>query len=57
MTHLQLYESALVEQNKHEAPTLLIEEYNYLINKALIQYIKLTYARFDLNQQASDDLR
>lgn len=57
MTHLQLYESALVEQNKHEAPTLLIEEYNYLINKAIIQYVNLTYARFDLNQQASDDLR
>ena len=57
MTHLQLYESALVEQNKHEAPTLLIEEYNYLINKAIIQYVNLTYARFDLNQQTSDDLR
>ena len=57
MTWLDLYNSALIEQNKHEAPTLLIEEYNYLINKAIIQYINLTYARFDLNQQASDDLR
>ena len=57
MTWLDLYNSALIEQNKHEAPTLLIEEYNYLINKAIIQYINLTYARFDLNQQSSDDLR
>ena len=57
MTHLQLYESALIEQNKHEAPTMLIEDYNYMINKAIIQYINLTYARFDLNQQSSDDLR
>lgn len=57
MTELQLYDAALIEQNKHEAPTLLIEEYNYLINKAIIQYTNLTYARFDLNQQASDDLR
>ena len=57
MTHLELYDNALIEQNKLEAPPLLIEEYNYLINKAIIQYINLTYARFDLNQQSSDDLR
>lgn len=57
MTWLDLYTNALIEQNKHEAPTLLIEEYNYLINKAIIQYTNLTYARFDLNQQSSDDLR
>ena len=57
MTELGLYNVALIEQNKQEAPTLLIEEYNYLINKAIMQYINLTYARFDLNQQASDDLR
>ena len=57
MTHLDLYTNALIEHNKHEAPTLLIEEYNYTINKAIIQYINLTYARFDLNQQSSDDLR
>lgn len=57
MTELKLYDYALIEQNKHEAPTLLIEEYNYLINKAIYQYINLTYARFDVNQQSSDDLR
>lgn len=57
MTWLGLYDAALIEQNKQEAPTLNIEEYNYWINKAIIQYINLTYARFDLNQQSSDDLR
>ena len=57
MTHLDLYTNALIEQNKLEAPPLLIEEYNYLINKAIIQYSNLVYARFDLNQQSSDDLR
>ena len=57
MKWLDLYDAALIEQNKQEAPTLNIEEYNYWINKAIIQYINLTYARFDLNQQASDDLR
>ncbi len=57
MTELDLYTAALIEQNKLEAPPLTIEEYNYMINKAIIQYINLTYARFDLNQQSSDDLR
>lgn len=57
MKWLDLYDAALIEQNKQEAATLNIEEYNYLINKAIDQYINLTYARFDLNQQASDDLR
>ena len=57
MTELRLYNAALIEQNKLEVPTLLIEDYNYLINKAIIQYTNLTYARFDLNQQSSDDLR
>lgn len=57
MTTLQLYDAALIEQNKLEAPTLTIEEYNYLINKAIIQYINLRYAAFDVNQQMSDDLR
>jgi len=57
MTELDLYTAALIEQNKLEAPSLTIEEYNYMINKAIIQYINLTYARFDINQQSSDDLR
>lgn len=57
MTELKLYDAALIEQNKLEAPTLLVEDFNYLINKAIVQYINLTYARFDLNQQSSDDLR
>ena len=57
MTELDLYNSALIEQNKLEAPTLLIEEYNYLINKAIIQYINIYYAAFDVTQQMSDNLR
>lgn len=57
MTELDLYTNALIEQNKLEAPPLTIEEYNYMINKAIIQYINLRYARFDINQQSSDDLR
>lgn len=57
MSELELYENALIERNKQEAPTLLIEEFNYLINKAITQYINLVYNRYDINQQSSDDLR
>ena len=57
MTARELYEFALIEINKIEAPSLLLEDYNYFINKAVQQYINLTYNRYDTNQQSTDDLR
>lgn len=57
MTTRELYEYALIEMNKVEAPSLLLEDYNYFINKAVQQYINKVYNRYDINQQASDDLR
>lgn len=57
MTILQLYDSALIEINKVGAPSLLLEDYNYLINKAIQQYINTVYNRYDINQQSTDDLR
>lgn len=57
MTSRDLYENALTELNKIEAPSLLLEDYNYFINKAVQQYINLTYAKFELDQQSTDDLR
>lgn len=57
MTARELYEFALVEVNKLHAPSLLLEDYNYFINKAVQQYINLIYNKFDINQQANDDLR
>ena len=57
MTILDLYTNALVEMNKVQAPSLLIEDYNYFINKAVQQYINKVYNRYDVNQQSSDDLR
>ncbi len=57
MTAKQVFEYALVELNKKEAPSLLLEDYNYFINKAINQYINKTYNLYDVNQQKTDDLR
>ena len=57
MTARDLYESALVELNKIEAPSLLLEDYNYFINKAVQQYINLVYAKLEVDQQSTDDIR
>ena len=57
MTARELYEYVLIECNKLEAPSLLLEDYNYFINKAVQQYINTIYNRYDINQQSTDDLR
>lgn len=57
MTCRELYEYALIECNKLEAPSLLLEDYNYFINKAVQQYVNIIYNRYDVNQQSTDDLR
>lgn len=57
MTAREMYEYALIECNKMEAPSLLLEDYNYFINKAVQQYINTIYNRYDINQQSTDDLR
>lgn len=57
MTLKQLYQALLVEMNKVEAPSLLLEDFNYLANKAVLQYINTRYNIYDANQQTTDDLR
>ena len=57
MTARELYEYALIELNKLEAPSLLLEDYNYFINKAVQQYINLVYAKLEIDQQRTDDIR
>lgn len=57
MTAKQVFEYTLVELNKREAPSLLLEDYNYFINKAINQYINKMYNAYDINQQKTDDLR
>lgn len=57
MTAREIFEYALIELNKVEAPSLLLEDYNYFINKAVYQYVNKMYNLYDLNQQKTDDLR
>ena len=57
MTARELFEFSLIEINKVEAPSLLLEDYNYFINKAVVSYVNKRYNLYDLNQQTTDDLR
>ena len=57
MTARQVYEAVLIEMNKVQAPSLLLEDFNYLFNKAINQYINKKYNIYDINQQSTDDLR
>ncbi len=57
MTELELYDAGLIELNKVHAPSLLLDDYNYFINKAIQQYANLAYARLEINQQSTDDIR
>ena len=57
MTARQVFEYALIELNKVQAPSLLLEDYNYFINKAINQYVNKVYNMYDVNQQKSDDVR
>lgn len=56
MTIRQAYEYILVECNKVKAPPILLEDFIYLFNKAIQQYINGVYNRVEYNQQSSDDL-
>ena len=57
MTVRQVYEGTLIEMNKVQAPSLLLEDFNYLFNKAIYQYVNKRYNIYDINQQTSDDIR
>lgn len=51
------FENCLVELNKVQAPSLLLEDFVYLFNKAVQQYINTRYNLFETKQQLTDDLR
>lgn len=56
-TARQIFEATSIELGKIQAPTLKLFEFNYLINKAINQYINKVYNIYDINQQTTDDLR
>lgn len=56
MTVRESYEAVLIELDKVNAPTFLLEDFNYYLNKAIQQYINKRYSLYDINQQTTDDL-
>ena len=57
MTVRTLYDNLLIELNKVEAPSILLEDFVYFANKAVQQYVNRVYNLYDINQQTTDDLR
>lgn len=57
MTARDIFKAMLTELSKVNAPSLLLEDFNYFFNKAINQYINKRYNIYDINQQSSDDLR
>lgn len=57
MTIKKLLNAALIELDKIGAPSLLLEQYIYFINKAINQYCNKQYNTYDVNQQSTDNLR
>ena len=56
MTLLQVYEALLIEQNKRKAPSLLLADFNYFVNKAINNYEATRYLLYDKDQLSVDDL-
>ena len=56
MTLRNAYEFILIECNKLKAPSILVEDFVYLFNKSIQQYINTIYNRAEYNQQSSDDI-
>ena len=47
----------LTELSKVNAPSMLLQDFNYFFNKAINQYVNKRYNIYDINQQTTDDLR
>lgn len=57
MTSRQMFEALLTELSKTNAPSMLLSDFNYFLNKAVNSYINKRYNIYDVNQQTTDDLR
>lgn len=56
MTIRDAYQSVLIELNKVQAPSILIDDFIYYFNKATQEYFNKRYNVFETDQQATDDL-
>ena len=57
MRLLEAYNNILIELNKVQAPSLLLDDFIYLWNKGVQEYIIERYNLFETKQQLTDDLR
>lgn len=57
MTVRNAFENILVELNKVQAPSLLLDDFIYLFNKGVQEYVNERYNLFESKQQLTDDLR
>lgn len=57
MTSRQIWEGLLTELSKVNAPSMLLQDFNYFLNKAIYQYINKRYNIYDINQETTDSLR
>ena len=57
MTVRDCYNACLIELNKVQAPSLLINDFVYLLNKNIQEYFNKKYNSFEKIQQNTDDLR
>lgn len=57
MTSRQVYEGVLIELNKVQAPSLLLEDFNYLFNKAIYQFVNKNYNINEIDQPRVDNIR
>lgn len=53
----QVWEGMLTELSKVNAPSMLLQDFNYFFNKAINQYVNKRYNIYDISQQTTDDLR
>lgn len=57
MTIRDCYNACLIELNKVQAPSLLLNDFVYLLNKNIQEYFNKKYTSFEKVQQNTDDLR
>lgn len=57
MTARDIYDAVGIELNKAKAPSILLEDFNYMLNKSISQITNKFYNSYDISQQTTDDIR
>ena len=56
-TARKIMEAVIIELNKVNAPSVLLDDFNYFFNKAIQSFINKQYNIYDVNQQTTDNMR